>query len=489
MVRKAAINADWFERRCVRLARDQPARDFRQEEGAPSAQEGEHRTPGRRDRDRVYYSGAFRRLAGVTQVLTPDPEGFLTHNRLTHSLKVAQVARSIADRLLADPNNHALIIERGGLDADVTEAAALAHDIGHPPFGHIGERVLDRYAIKRLKLRDGFEGNAQTFRILTRLEPKSLSRVGLDLTRATRAAVLKYPWLRADQNIQHGTEQAGDPLHELKWKKFGAFDADRESFEDARTIVPNREDEAQSLEAAVMDVADDITYAIHDLEDFHAAGFLAVAEARESLEHWVKTHSSDKSDEQRSNSNKFGQLREKLKKNYASLFDHNRFAHAIQVVAGHLQFLLSDSVGYHRSIANTRIIMSRLITEYVEKIYLRADTPSIVLSPIALNADHWHQIQIMKEITRKFIIERPEVAAIQQGQQRLLWQLVELVVEWRNDPDEGRRLPRELQEGLAYCGDRAIIDYVAGLSDHHAIALHRTLTGGGPSLLSAKFVS
>src|SRR6476646_848940 len=115
----------------------------------------------RADRDRIVGSPFFARLAGVTQVISPGGSGLLVHNRLTHSLKVAQVARAVAERLVADHRYRSLIEQLGGCNPDVVEAAALAHDLWHPPFGHLGEAVLDRLARQRLGLADGFEGNAQ----------------------------------------------------------------------------------------------------------------------------------------------------------------------------------------------------------------------------------------------------------------------------------------------------------------------------------------
>ena len=126
-------------------------------------------SPFRVDRDRIVSSPFFARLAGVTQVISPGGAGLLVHNRMTHSLKVAQVARAIAERLgFSDKSD--LSDKLGGCDPDVVEAAALAHDLGHPPFGHLGERVLDRLARQRLRLSDGFEGNAQSYRIVTSTE-------------------------------------------------------------------------------------------------------------------------------------------------------------------------------------------------------------------------------------------------------------------------------------------------------------------------------
>src|SRR6478609_9031210 len=122
--------------------------------------EGDYRAPSQRDRDRVLYSSSFRRLAEVTQVVAAN-SGYVFHNRLTHSLQVAQVGRRIAEKLnLLQPETKEFV------DPDVVEAACLAHDLGHPPFGHIAEQKLNELAGADI---DGFEGNAQSFRIVTRL--------------------------------------------------------------------------------------------------------------------------------------------------------------------------------------------------------------------------------------------------------------------------------------------------------------------------------
>src|SRR5688500_12236926 len=159
--------------------------------------------PFRADRDRIVSSPFFARLNGVTQVVSPGGSGLLVHNRLTHSLKVAQVARAIAERLTADEAHRDLLEKLGGCDPDVVEAAALAHDLGHPPFGHLGERVLDRLARQRLGLTDGFEGNAQSYRIVTSTEIRGQATIGLNLTNAVRAAILKYPWTRRTHPDPH----------------------------------------------------------------------------------------------------------------------------------------------------------------------------------------------------------------------------------------------------------------------------------------------
>lgn len=466
----------------VRVVPDGTGRDNRVSGPSTKPSAEDPRSPSRHDRDRVYYSAGFRRLAGVTQVFTPTAEGFLTHNRLTHSLKVAQVGRAIAEVLLRDPELHSQLQDLGGLDVDVVETAALSHDIGHPPFGHVGETVLDEYARLQLHLTEGFEGNAQTFRIISRLEPRSRHWNGLDLTAATRAAVAKYPWKRL------GAEPADDapPLERLRWKKFSVYGEDLEAFDSARGCIPLPE-HTQSLEAAVMDVADDITYALHDLEDFHGARLLNVSAATAALSAWQESFA--KVEPQPAGplvENTFEHLRSKLLKDYPAKFDSETYTDAVAAAQTHLQSLLTETVGSRRGTASTRRFVSRLITDFMGALETCRD-PDPTRPPVGLEALHWHLVQVLKQITQRFIIHRPDFAVIQRGQQTLLKELLSCLKAWTEDKQDRNRLPSALKEGHDLYGDRAIVDYVAALSDLQAAALHRALRGGGPQSLAATF--
>lgn len=211
----------------------------------PEPKKSTYRSDFERDRARILHSAALRRLAAKTQVVSPGDDDFI-RNRLTHSLEVAQVGREFGRSL--------------GCDPDVVDAACLSHDLGHPPFGHNGEKALDEAAAEI----GGFEGNAQTLRLLSRLEPKKMTEdgtpAGLNLTRATLDAATKYPWLK-----EYAPRSADGNLT----RKFGVYDDDKAVFDWFREGIDTQR---LSMEAQVMDLADDVSYCVHDVEDGIVSG-------------------------------------------------------------------------------------------------------------------------------------------------------------------------------------------------------------------------
>ncbi len=214
------------------------------------------RSPFARDRARVLHSAGLRRLAATTQVLVAGSADF-PRTRLTHTLEVAQIAREMGSAL--------------GCDPDLVDVAGLAHDLGHPPFGHNGEGELNRIC----EGIGGFEGNAQTLRVMTRLEAKVIDpatgrSAGLDLTRASLDAACKYPWPRRDPATVHDSRGAdlGGQSH-----KFGYYADDADVFHWFREGAPG---ERTCLEEQVMDWADDVAYSVHDLEDALHAGLITL---------------------------------------------------------------------------------------------------------------------------------------------------------------------------------------------------------------------
>ena len=333
---------------------------------------GDQRSAFQRDLDRIIYSSEYRRLAGVTQVVSAL-EGHVFHNRLTHTLKVAQVARRLAERL---QSVHQLTDDE--LNPDVAEAAAHAHDIGHPPFGHVAEKKLQELMAPACG-NDHFEGNAQSFRIVTTLASHDRNYVGLNLTRRTLDAILKYPW-----------QVARDPE-----KKWGAYESETGDFQFAR--VGKIESRAQSLEASIMDWADDITYAVHDVEDLFRAGVAPMdrlrmdAEARLEFTEWVH-------DRWRARG-----------KDVSTTDIEAALTQVTRLVPFTRPF---DATARDR--VRLRSYSSALINRYIaheSSLHWEAGTWSLSISDEARL-----EVDVLKELTWRFMIEGPALAAQQHGQ-------------------------------------------------------------------------
>lgn len=483
-------------------------------------------SPFRADLDRIVSSPFFARLAGVTQVVSAGGSALL-HNRLTHSLKVAQVARLIAERVMAAPDSREAVQKLGGCEPDVAEAAALGHDLGHPPFGHLGEQVLDRIARHRYGLPDGFEGNAQTFRIVTTTEVGGPTPRGLNLTAATRAALLKYPWARLHYPTPHPAGMPVPPRGAAEppeapgsgSAKFSAYSTDLADLEQARAPFAGRiEPWQQTVEASVMDLADDIAYAIHDLQDFHRIGVLQHASVAAELGQWL-AHATELAgldgaellEEHRRPGRSLEHLRRRMHAKDSWVTDDDAFADAVARVRAELADDLlgvpfDGSVEAEQATAR----FSERWTSRLAAGVLVTLSPTTRTGHVTLKSAQWHEVQVLKFVHRRFVLQRPDLALHQRGQASLLTTLVDALDAWLADRDEARRLPRRLHDlvELAWseydhlarhapelligatgepvqgtdavrnlARGRAVIDFVASLTDKQAAAMLDAISG------------
>ncbi|QDT10936.1 dGTP triphosphohydrolase [Planctomycetes bacterium K23_9] len=233
--------------------------------GSDGKRPDDYRTPFQVDRDRILYTSAFRRLQNKTQVFLSGEYDFY-RTRLTHSLEVAQIGRSICSRLKATSD---LLGDDYYIDSDLVEAACLSHDIGHPPFGHAGERVLHNL----MRDQGGFEGNAQTLRLLTET---IYGQRGMDPTRAFLDATLKYKTLLSE------TPDASNHFVYDTQRQFLDFTFGDNLF--VSELQPGKQRNGfKSIECQIMDWADDTAYSLNDIVDGVNAGFINL----EHLERWA----------------------------------------------------------------------------------------------------------------------------------------------------------------------------------------------------------
>lgn len=402
---------------------------------------GDLRTPSERDRDRLLYCSAFRRLVGVTQVIS-STDSEVAHNRLTHTLRVAQIARRLAQRLIQQTPSK-LLAELGGIDPEVVESAALAHDLGHPPFGHVGEEALHEYMDDVDQKLGGYEGNAQSFRIVNSLALRNNQYSGLNLTRATLNAILKYPWLR-----KKGPRK----------DKWGVYVHEKKYFDWARELYANL-GVYKTVEAELMDYADDITYAVHDVEDFFRAGVIplqSLAESASEIERFLN-YIYDKWRGQGRLPPDFENLRRKAQ----GLFSLLPFGGPYR--------------GTRKDRADLSSVRSVAITRYINAIIIRQptrDNPRVV----AIDPEVEGEISLLKELTWYYVIQTPRLATIQHGYRKVIRDLLEIY----HDNDEKSLVPWWIigdpgEEDVLQA--RFAADVVSSFTDKQALAMHQRLTG------------
>jgi dGTPase len=414
-----------------------------------------------RDRGRVLHSAALRRLAGKTQILVAGESDF-PRNRLTHSLEVAQIGRELG-RVL-------------GCDPDVVEVACLAHDLGHPPFGHNGERALDEIAGPC----GGFEGNAQTLRILTRLEAKAFApgpgrteagpgetgrSIGLNLTRASLDAATKYPWGRSeDPRPSSGVGPASEEPAISAGLKYGVYADDLEVFDWLRDGAPAG---VRCVEAQVMDWADDIAYSVHDVEDAVQAGHVRLSQLDSPADRTevVRLAASQYIDPAEG----FGvaECDAALARLQAEPWWLPRFDGSLQSLAA-LKNMASELIGRFCRAAEDET-RSRWGPGPLVRYGATLEIPGSALVECA----------VLKAVAGVFVMKR---ASVQEGyaqQRELVSELVFALLE-----AAPRELPPEFAATYEAAADdagrlRVVIDQVAGLTDASATLLHARLAAPG----------
>ncbi|EMD28414.1 putative Deoxyguanosinetriphosphate triphosphohydrolase [Amycolatopsis azurea DSM 43854] len=392
-------------------------------------------------------------------------EQLVLHNRLTHSLKVAQMGRRLVQHLRSQGGD-AGFPDGSDLNEDVVETAGLVHDIGHPPFGHIAEEVLDQRLVQIDGL-EGFEGNAQSFRVVTKLARRKMEHAGLNLTQATLNAILKYPRLKprdSAKSIALWTDRGyGD--------KWGAYQTERKDFEWARR---SSQGERRSANAVLMDWADDISYATHDLEDYFRAGLIPLhhlkVDKERIFEHGVR----------------------RLKK--LKGFNEYLFQEQIDVIVKEFGRSLESQFWETRG---NRVRMNKITSSHLTRL---VDAVRLLDEPpyVEVDQDAQYRVAALKELTWFYVIDRPPLAIQQEGQKRIIGSLFDRLLLCMEKAPNSPKIPiqlRAIYQGTkrddeakgtfeknkeARCA-RAVTDYICLLTEAQAVDLGKRLEGRSES--------
>ena len=388
-----------------------------------------------RDRARVVHSSALRRLGAKTQVLSPSGGDF-ARTRLTHSLEVAQIGREMAIDL--------------GINADIVDMACLAHDLGHPPFGHNGERALNEWAAGI----GGFEGNAQTLRLITRIEPKVFgtdgNSFGLNLTRASLDATCKYPWRQKDSVAELGADHS---------VKFGVYEDDIPVYEWLRIGAPDR---VKCVEAQVMDFSDDVAYSVHDYEDAIVSGYVDLQVLADPAAE--------------------SELLEKISEWNGGVHTRAQLAEALSGLR-ELPYWLTSFDGSPKDLGTLKNLTSALIGRFVSRttnsIFDTSPVDSMarfgaqIVVPSVVRAE----IAVLKGIVSAFLMTHESRRPFYEWQRALLGELADaLLAANGNHLDAYSTSAWQASHGEA-AQRRVIVDQVACLTDQSAINLHHRLVG------------
>lgn len=414
--------------------RDYSAHD--EERWAPEDPKSGDRTAFERDRARLIHSSALRRLGAKSQILMAGTDDF-ARTRLTHTLEVAQIGRQIAQMF--------------GCDPDVVDCACLAHDLGHPPFGHNGEHALARIA----EPIGGFEGNAQTLRILTRLEPKVFFHdgrsAGVNLTRACLDASVKYPWDYAHADDHPKGERS---------RKFGVYPSDEPAFRWLRQGAPGT---ATPMECQIMDLSDDIAYSVHDVEDAIATGACDPAQLRDArvldavVEQVLTWYGRQWDPDELLAA--FGRLQRRH--TFPERFDGSRHALAqlknvtstlIGTFAHSVEAATRDTYGTGPLVRYRANVVVPPHTRY-EILALKGIAVHFLMEPREHSPLHGEEQRIITDLVGVLMADAPQPSL---ALEPVFWE------DWANAESDGERL-------------RVAVDQVASLTDGSAMTLHELL--------------
>lgn len=464
------------------------AAQFERTSGKPGVDPSEFgRTPFRKDFSRLLHAPAFRRLQGKTQ-LYPGSESDFFRNRLTHSLEVAQIARGIASRL----NSTAVADELPGaaIDEDLVEFAAIAHDLGHPPFGHNGEHALDELMIDH----GGFEGNAQTLRILSAVERKIVrgkdgefsTDYGLDLTYRSLASVLKYdkeiPMRRAvGERIVKGyyNTEAG-LVAEIK-----------------KRVAPKfKGEEFKTIECSIMDLADDIAYSTYDLEDSLHAGFLTPLELVHALiqDRSIAEKVKAKTDKALLAAGHSGVIDDqelittlgkafgiRAPRSAVEAFDEGSISNANAILMNVESWNFNR--GYANGLARTQFTAER-VGRLIAAVELIPNHKFPQLSSVKMSRPELLQVEILKHLNYELVVRSSRLAVVEYRGKEVVQKIFKALLDsdgsllpedWRSRfaAEKGKAVPQQ---------HRVICDYVACMTDKYAAELYQRLFDEGPTM-------
>lgn len=480
-------------------------------------EEEKYRTSFRKDYARLIHSPSFRRLQGKTQ-LFPGVESDFFRNRLTHSLEVAQVAKSIAIRInaLYDKSGKKVPINKSsssfGINCDLVEFAGLAHDLGHPPFGHQGEEALDKCMIKH----GGFEGNAQTIRVLSKIEKKFYQensgfkndkdcRIGLNLTMRSLASILKYDNRieLTEENRKTQEEKQSGQSYNIKPVK-GYYYCDEELINQIKeSVLPKGKSKTESfktVECYIMDIADDIAYSTYDLEDGMKAGFITPLDLiypspellRKVVEKVNKNLKKENIDKVLTNLDVIEKVRadlfnfgeSELTQDYSDKDKGLHFTEFVNINAGN-QFRTSKLLCKNGSIRTGHT--SNFVGRFVRGAELVYNAEYPALSKVILKEETRILVEILKTFTYMSQITSPRLKIAEyRGKE-----IVTFLFNTLNNEDGYKLLPEDVQEVYELAsGDykqRVICDFIASMTDRYAIEFYGRLTSENPETIFKPF--